>query len=195
MERKKFIDFFWSYYLNLENSFIRTTQYVMVDEKNYNTFSIEYIGLLQSICAEIDTVMKEICEFKQEDSKKISEYYDKIIKEPFFKDIINEETTYIYQKNEFRPFNNWNKETSPQWWKSYNNVKHERTIKYMDGNLKNVLNALSALYILERYKIKDIADKTNERLEIPEIDSKVFRLKKLKTRNINLDWGVIGEVF
>ena len=66
--------------------------------------------------------------------------------------------------------------------------------KYKNGNLENVLYALSALYILERYKIKDIANKTNETLDIPEIDSKVFRLKNLKTENINLGFRVMGRI-
>lgn len=186
MERKEFIDSFWNYYLNLENRFINTTQYVEVDKDNYQTFSIEYIGLLQSICAEIDTIMKEICGFNQEDFKKISMYYEKIMKDPFFKNIMDEETIYIYKKINIKPFDKWNEKNSPQWWESYNDVKHERVAKYKNGNLENVLYALSALYILERYKIKDIANKTNETLDIPEIDSKVFRLKNLKTENINL---------
>lgn len=194
MERKEFINLFWNYYLNLENRFINTTQYVEVDENNYQTFSIEYIGLLQSICAEIDTIIKEICGFNQEDFKKISMYYEKIMKDPFFKNIMDEETIYIYKKINIKPFNQWDEENSPQWWKSYNDVKHERVAKYKKGNLKNVLNALSALYILERYKIKDIANKTNESLDIPEIDSNVFRLKNLKTENINLGFRTIGKI-
>lgn len=194
MKRKEFIDSFWNYYLNLENRFINTTQYVEVDKNNYQTFSIEYIGLLQSICAEIDTIMKEICGFNQEDFKKISMYYEKIMKDPFFKNIMDEETIYIYKKINIKPFDKWDEENSPQWWKSYNDVKHERVAKYKNGNLKNVLYALSALYILESYKIKDIANKTNESLDIPEIDSKVFRLNNLKTENINLGSGVIGKI-
>lgn len=194
MERKEFIDSFWNYYLNLENRFINTTQYVEVDKDNYQTFSIEYIGLLQSICAEIDTIMKEICGFNQEDFKKISMYYEKIMKDPFFKNIMDEETIYIYKKINIKPFDKWDEKNSPQWWESYNDVKHERVAKYKNGNLENVLYALSALYILERYKIKDIANKTNESLDIPEIDSKVFRLKNLKTENINLGFRVMGRI-
>lgn len=194
MERKEFINSFWNYYLNLENRFINTTQYVEVDENNYQTFSIEYIGLLQSICAEIDTVMKEICEFNQQDFKKISDYYDKIMENPFFKNIINEETIYIYKKINIKPFNKWNEKKSLKWWESYNDVKHERVTKYKNGNLENVLYALSALYILERYKIKDITNKTNESLDIPEIESKIFKLKKLNTKNINLGPGIVAEI-
>ena len=194
MERQEFINVFWNYYLNLENKFINTTQYVEVDEKNYNTFSIEYIELLQSICAEIDTVMKEICGFKQEEFKKISEYYDKIKENPFFKDIMTEKTTYIYKKIIVEPFNEWNERSSPKWWQGYNNVKHERIEKYTDGNLKNVLNALSALYILERYKIKESTDGTNKSLDIPEIDSKIFALNNLKTENINFGQKMVAGI-
>lgn len=138
--------------------------------------------------------MKEICGFNQEDFKKISMYYEKIMKDPFFKNIMDEETIYIYKKINIKPFDKWDEKNSPQWWESYNDVKHERVAKYKNGNLENVLYALSALYILERYKIKDIANKTNESLDIPEIDSKVFRLKNLKTENINLGFRVMGRI-
>lgn len=59
------------------------------------------------------------------------------------------------------PFNKLNNNDTPEWWKCYNLIKHYRSQKNEHGvynfqyaNLKNVLNALSALYIM-LYKTKE----------------------------------------
>jgi hypothetical protein len=51
----------------------------------------------------------------------------------------------IQTKEHLFPFKNWNNET-PDWWKSYNHVKHEA--KFEEANLDNVIQALSALLLL-----------------------------------------------
>lgn len=40
---------------------------------------------------------------------------------------------------------------SPQWWKDYNSVKHERNANFANANLENVLNSFAGLLILELY--------------------------------------------
>ena len=42
MDKAEFTNFYWKYYLHLENEFINTTDFVMLDENNFKTFSIEY---------------------------------------------------------------------------------------------------------------------------------------------------------
>ena len=36
----------------------------------------------------------------------------------------------------------------PKWWNAYNDVKHLEIEKLGEGNLKNVLNAFAALFVL-----------------------------------------------
>lgn len=43
MDKAEFTNFYWKYYLHLENEFINTTDFVMLDENNFKTFSIEYM--------------------------------------------------------------------------------------------------------------------------------------------------------
>jgi hypothetical protein len=46
------------------------------------------------------------------------------------------------------PWDNWSNGTNPDWWRSYNNVKHERDAYFHEATLKNALNALAALLTL-----------------------------------------------
>ena len=46
------------------------------------------------------------------------------------------------------PWENWACSKNPLWWKSYNNVKHERDAYFQEATLKNALNALGGLLAL-----------------------------------------------
>lgn len=152
---------YFEYYLELEKEFFSTESYVAIEKANYKTYSVHYNRLYQSICSEIDCILKEIC--KQIDSKskasKITRYYSIIINNM---DKLKQETVYFNkQRIEIKPWKNWTKDKSPTWWTYYNKVKHHRmeieeeTNKqyYKYANLENVLNALAGLYILEQYFI------------------------------------------
>lgn len=57
----------------------------------------------------------------------------------------------------------------PSWWSSYNKVKHHRTerdgsgnINYSKANLKNICEAISALYILEMLALEISIDNKSQ---------------------------------
>ncbi|MBN1215214.1 MAG: hypothetical protein JXA99_07190 [Candidatus Lokiarchaeota archaeon] len=58
----------------------------------------------------------------------------------------------------FTPWENWTNENSPEWWKKYNDIKHNRAEKdnYKQANLFNVLSSLAGLCVLEKYFYKDL---------------------------------------
>lgn len=186
MNRNDFQKVFWLYYLNLEERFINTTKYVEVAKDNYSTYSIEYTSLLLSICSEIDVIFKEICGFNQNDHKCIKDYFN--IVNVKFPDILKEKVAFSFASIELTPFLDWKEDKSPFWWENYNDVKHGRLNNFMVGNLENVLNALAALYILERYQLKNIVDKSSSKNEpdIPDIPSKIFNLSMLTSSYIHL---------
>ncbi len=186
MNRNDFQKVFWSYYLNLEERFINTTKYVEVNTDNYSTYSIEYTSLLLSICSEIDVIFKEICDFNQKEHKCINDYFS--IVNSKFPDIFQEKVIYSFSSIPLMPFNSWNASQSPIWWTNYNKLKHGRLNNFMVGNLENVLSALAALYILERYQLKNIVNKSSSKNEpdIPDIPSKIFNLSMLNSSYIPL---------
>ena len=57
---KFFIKNYWNYYLRLEEEFLTALKYVEFDRDNYQTFSIEFLTVLLSVCSEIDVVGKVI---------------------------------------------------------------------------------------------------------------------------------------
>lgn len=75
---------------------------------------------------------------------------------------------------------------SLHWWVAYNNIKHGRVGNFSDANLKNTLNALAALYILEIYFLKSIADALGE-MGIPDKPSSLFKLNDFETRYTSME--------
>lgn len=151
---------YFNYYLVLERDFFAMEPYLTIDKENFKAFSIQYNRIYQSICSEIDCLLRELC--KQIDMKsnpKNINNYCSIISS-YFKSFANE-TVYFHQSEiELQPWNDCEVNT-PTWWTFYNKVKHQRMDidkesnkpYYKFANLENVLNALAALYITEQYYI------------------------------------------
>lgn len=182
MANKQIITEYWNYYLSLERQFENSRRYISFDNANYSTYSIEYIQLLQAICSEIDVVGKVIAQFNNKDfiakDANITKWgYE--VQQCF--EGIDSKTIYFDNAREIVPFKKWKykKGTSkkkpivlyddtyetPQWWLDYNAVKHARTTidkdaqikNYKKANLKNVIYALGALYILNMILLQKIA--------------------------------------
>lgn len=148
----------WAFYLRLEKDFIESLNYVEFDEDNYSTFSIEFERMLLAICSEVDVLCKLFC--KEIDPtaspSKILEYAEILCG---YNGFISSEVRFERIKKIFVPFDGLTNEDTPDWWKAYNKVKHQRTYNdnYKKGNLKNVFMALAALYSLNRHYCKNIA--------------------------------------
>lgn len=192
MTRSDFIKKCWRYYLILEKRFIDTTQYVELSSDNFETYSLEYVNLLQSIGSEVDVFMKVICKFDQSARKTITDYCKVII--PKYPNIKEQSVSVQLLNEAIKPFKNWNSKKAKKslpWWEAYDTVKHGRIDNYRLANLENVLKALSALYLLEMYYLKDIA-KADE-MDIPERNSELFTLDNWETRYITSN-GLCLEV-
>ena len=176
---------YWNYYIELENELLDISKYIPIDKLNKNTFSFKYMKLIFSICSELDTVFKVFMEFKGKGKNQPRMDVYKLFMKENFPDF-SSEIILCNRLNELKPFENWDlNDSSPLWWKDYNDIKHFRT-KKGDGleNFKkstqiNTVNALSALYLLETYWYKELVDKIDENsfLKIPLPQSKIFRIK------------------
>jgi len=183
MANKQIITEYWNYYLSLESQFENSRRYVSFDNANYSTYSIEYVQLLQAICSEIDVVGKVIAQYSNKDfivdnSTNITKWGFEVQK--CFKGI-DLKTIYFDNSKEIVPFKKWKYKNgttkqkpivyfddtykTPQWWLAYNDVKHARTTvdekeqiqNYKKANLKNVIYALGALYILNMILLQKFA--------------------------------------
>jgi len=151
---------YWNYFLALEKDLEIVSRYVEFCEDNWSIYSIELVRLLLAVSSEVDVLLKELCKYldNKVDCKNINDYKS-VIKKCIPEFI--EETVFVDRYGlTFQPWKNWQGEKNPIWWRSYNNVKHERSQFYKDANLKNVLYSFGALLITNFffYKHKFKAD-------------------------------------
>jgi len=137
----------WNYFLALERDLETTSRYIEFIEANFKTYSIELAHLLLASSSEIDVVIKGLCALIAPGEKRENiDDYRKIIKShlPEFID----ESIFINRYGiSLKPWDNWLGEVNPNWWRSYNKVKHERDIYFDQANLENVIRSMGALLI------------------------------------------------
>ena len=144
----------WLYFIALENDLIGSIPYVEIDKPNYTTFSINFGKLLLSICSEIDVIAKILCKKINNNScaKKIDHYRSELLSA--YPNMPNIEIEIPRYNLKIKPWEEWNNDDNPSWWKSYNNVKHQRDSCYSEANQKNVIDSLSGLFSLLLYLYK-----------------------------------------
>ena len=183
MTRQEFMERHWRFYSMLEDKFTNTLQYVELDERNFQTFSMEFVSQIREIGSEIDVVLKELLGYAQDDRKNIADYIKGI--EETYPDMFQRKI--MTQKLTIIPFDNLNKEKPSEllWWKAYNDVKHGRVLNFKEANLQNTLLLLATLYLFEMYLLKK-SIKENES-DIVEKDSGLFRILDWKTKYMPLN--------
>jgi hypothetical protein len=142
---------YWQYFLAIEASLDETSRYVEIVSDNYKTYSVEYARILLSASSEVDVICKLLCRKidATKRSKNIEDYRDIITgKYPNFHSM---KVLIPRYGIELTPWEKWKNIENPSWWKSYNNVKHERSANFQDANLENTLNAVAGLFCLILY--------------------------------------------
>lgn len=194
VNREQFLCDYWAYYLMLEEKFVNTLNYVTLSEDNEDTYSNEYAGLIQMIGAEMDSFFKVYCGFAPSEIKNITDYCEFITK--YYPEILTQEVRVKAADLTFKPFDRWDKNKAKQslfWWLAFDNIKHSRTVNRKDASQKNVLYALSALFLLEMKYLRKIAAE-NEEIDIPDEKSKLFSLVGWKSNYIEASDLVLQAV-
>lgn len=138
----------WNYFLALERDLEVVSRYVEFSQPNFQVFSIELAHLLFAAASEVDVVAKLLCERIAPAAPRgnINEYKAVLLSE--FPDLPTTQAFVPRYGLSFAPWLNWAGPTNPDWWRSYNRVKHERDTYFNEATLKNALNALGALLIV-----------------------------------------------
>lgn len=143
----------WNYYLALERDLSSTFNYVECCTDNYKTYSIEFEKIFLSICAEFDSVVKDFAVMNSTAKRPCN------IKDAF--DLLNGSNSLDFstlsvrlllnQGHQLRPLSDWSKGGYKKlgWWGSYTEIKHDRSSSYKNANLKNCLDSLASLYLVE----------------------------------------------
>ncbi|MBP1545369.1 MAG: hypothetical protein J6A37_02050 [Oscillospiraceae bacterium] len=152
------IKIFGRQYSLIEKRMVELSDYVTISNKNYSTFSNQFISMYLTICSEADSLADELCALLGISSKEryginnkinnILERYDNLRNWRCI-------TKFPFDELNIVPFAKFQGTESADWWKDYNKVKHSRIEKndnnmynYERANLKNVLYSLAALYLL-----------------------------------------------
>ena len=147
----------WHYFLNLEQDFVRTLEFVEFDKNNEKAFSNEYAKVLLLAGSEVDVVAKLVCGkyAPKQKADNIEDYRKAIVST--FKDIHTISIDISRHNLSLTPWTNWNPSIakSPDWWQAYNSVKHDREKCFPEANLANTINSLCGLFALLLYIFKD----------------------------------------
>jgi len=112
-------------------------------------YSIELARLLMTAAAEVDVVAKALCKEidRERNASSINVYQSVLLLAvPMLSQAKVEMPRFGMV---FEPWSNWAEPTTPpDWWQGNNKVKHHRAEHFRQANLKNVLNAVSALLVL-----------------------------------------------
>ncbi len=146
---KDYVSVYWRYYCYLENEYLSIFSTPPSD-------LYKAVELYLSIGSEIDVMLKTICLILNDkySGRSIDDHkkeIKKIIDAGDWDDY--NQTVSLMSGETIKP---WDDSCPVKWWRSYNDVKHKRTLKDNKGNLyfshatqDNIKYALSALYILE----------------------------------------------
>jgi hypothetical protein len=143
----------WNYFLNLEQDLIVLSRYIEFSEKNYETYSQELAKVFLAASSEFDVVLKQICIIKglNKSRPNIDDYRNTITSNL---PLLCQEIVFIDRYGmELEPLERWynTSDKNPLWWTDYNTVKHNRNEGYMKANLKNTLNSMAALALVNLY--------------------------------------------
>jgi hypothetical protein len=142
---------YWQYFAALESDLAATCRFVEVCEENMGTHSVEFARLLLSAGAEIDVLAKVLSQEHELmiSPKNIDGYRTALVNRfaelPFLKVLIPR------YGREMTPWREWANGKNPDWWRAYNDVKHERNVNFKKASLANALGAVSGVFVLVSY--------------------------------------------
>jgi hypothetical protein len=142
---------YWQYYVALEADLAGTARFVEPDAANMSCHSIEFARLLLAAGSEVDVLCKVLCQEHRlvPSPKNINGYRVAITaKFPGFTKLEVRIPRYNLVRH---PWQSWDANTTPDWWRAYNNVKHERHSNFTSANLVNALDAMAGLFVLVSY--------------------------------------------
>lgn len=155
---------FWEYYKDLERQFERFLDYVPYLDNNEDVCSFRLSNLMLAIGAHIDSAFKKIVQYPKFSSK-----YPHLLKKdgmpkkltirdynPIICDYELKKTRVEFKRLPKRdvvfPFSQYeiaNGELrTPNWWQTYNDVKHKFSYSFTKANLRQVRDALAGAFLL-----------------------------------------------
>ena len=197
MSKKSYELNYWKQYKLLEKEFANSLIYVELSQANFLTYSSVYLKLLLEIGSEVDNVLREMC--AKTGRTDISTYASFVLAK--YPNITSHAVQVKDGGFSIIPFNGWNTiqpSQSLSFWEAYNIVKHDRVSNYQEATMKNVLNALAGLFILEMYRMRELYDiDPDEDNSLPDDESDLFVLtsweQHLRTSKARIPYALFDD--
>jgi len=147
---------YWNYYISIEEDLNRLSRFIEFDKRNEPVFSIELVRLLISSSSEFEVVSRELCKVRDINigNGKIKGIRTGLVGS--YHNISDVEISIPKFGMTYQPLIKWKDDKDCEWWRSYNLIKHHRNDKYEEAHLKNVINAIGALQIVNLYYYKSL---------------------------------------
>ncbi len=141
----------WQYFVALCTDLEQAARYVEVSTDNYSTYSTEFSRLYLAAGSEVDVVAKLLCRQIDPSVKLdgINSYRTTILKK--YPNMPSVEVILPRYEISICPWQDWRKGANPDWWRAYNDVKHERDKHYKAANLENTISAVAGLLVVVGY--------------------------------------------
>ena len=138
-------------YLAIEQRLVQTFRYVQLHADNSSTFSYEFNHILRDSGNALTSALDKIIRRSRHPNKVDLDFSD-------FRNFLHSNIPYLYRRSVtplpasnllLLPFRVLSKsEAVPGWWNSYDQIKHSETHNHKEGNMRNAVNAVSALAII-----------------------------------------------
>ena len=161
-------------YKNLEEEVINLSKYIQINDDQLNVYSMHIADLIVRCAMEIEAISKEIyweiggVKVYGDDGKERDLFFDTDCINHLDniwgiceKEIIVSSERFYFEKEEnmlIRPLHKGSRRGGAKWNKAYQAVKHDRKGSITQGNIKNLIQALGALYILNLYYLDKQVD-------------------------------------
>lgn len=182
---------YWPVYKNLEKELVELSNQVHIDDKQLDIYSVKIIELLLRCSVEIESISK--CLYFSMGGVMPSDrdlYFDtdcmQLLEDKWLlskKQVIASSLNFHFLRDENKiltPLKKANKRgtSSSDWKKAYQAVKHDRANNLEKGNLKNLIRAMAALFILNiYYKDDEFELEKNEKAIPSNMGSDIFDIK------------------
>ncbi len=161
-------------YKNLEEEVINLSKYIQINDDQLDVYSMHIADLIVRCAMEIEAISKEMywenggVKVYGDDGKERDLFFDTDCINHLDniwgiceKEIIVSSEKFYFEKEDnmlIRPLHKGNKRSGAKWNKAYQAVKHDRKESITQGNIKNLILALGALYILNLYYLDKKVD-------------------------------------
>jgi hypothetical protein len=182
---------YWPVYKNLEKELVELSNQVHIDDKQLDIYSVKIIELLLRCSVEIESISK--CLYFSLGGVMPSDrdlYFDtdcmQLLEDKWQlskKQVIASSLNFHFLREENKiltPLKKAHKRgtSGSEWKKAYQAVKHDRANNLENGNLKNLIRAMAALYILNLYYKDDKFELEKNEKTIPSnMGSDIFNIK------------------